>query len=828
MRRIRFTRRRRRWGFRSAVLVGAALMIVASGLVSGTAGAATGGTITVTPSSQVRAGQSVTVDGSGWASDAAVGWCQGVPAVGPASADDCDPTTIGTATADAEGNFSGSLILARYLDVPALGHRVDCADPAVTCTVGAADVSDIAGTAVAVTLSFVPVPLGAGSVSGGGGHLCALTSARGAKCWGYNGSGGLGDGTTTERLAPVDVSLTSGLSSIAAGGQTTCGVTDAGGVKCWGANGSGQVGDGTTTNRRTPVDVSGLTTGVTAVSVGYVHACAVTTAHGVKCWGANNDGDLGDGTTINRRTPVDVPGLTSGVLAVATGLDDPADGAHDHTCALTLAGGVLCWGANNAGQLGDGTTSDRRTPVAVSGLSSGVAAIFAGGLHTCAVMTSGGAKCWGDNDGGQLGDGTTTQRLTPVDVSGLTSGVATMALSQSSSLYGPGRSHTCALTTAGAVKCWGKNSDGEAGDGTKGNSRLTPVDVVGLDSGVVAIATSFWSGCAVRSNGAVKCWGASDTGDGTKLQRLTPVDVSGSFFRLECPTLIATAHSQFVMSDGYGVGSVATFAADPGYTLIGSDTTTCRPDGSWTDPVPIAVSTSIQTIQPGQASVNEGNTATVDLRVPVTLSAPFALTVTVDWATQVVPDAPPGQADPATDYTAASGTVTFAPGETTQHVTISVNGDTLVEPNEYIVVQFTNPTNAELGGGVGLGVITNDDRAVVVPGGASVLEGNSGTSALIVPVTLSNPSTQVVTVQWRTVFAPHGAGSQSDPATDYTAASGTVTFAPGETTQRVTISVNGDTLVEADEYLVVQFGNATNARMGGVYGLGFGFITNDD
>jgi virginiamycin B lyase len=232
-------------------------------------------------------------------------------------------------------------------------------------------------------------------------------------------------------------------------------------------------------------------------------------------------------------------------------------------------------------------------------------------------------------------------------------------------------------------------------------------------------------------------------------------------------------------------------------------------------------------IRPGTASVAEGNSGTTNLLVPVTLSIPSTLTVTAHWTTAFVTGATGNQADPATDYTPASGTVTFAPGQTAQTVAIPVIGDTLVEPDEYIVVQFSSPTNATISGN-GSGTITNDDHALVVPGVASVLEGNSGTTALNVPVTLSNPSTQTITAQWTTAFAPGLPGNPADPTTDYTAASGTVTFAPGQTARSVTILVHGDTLVEPDEYIVVLFGNPTNAAIGGFYGLGFGGITNDD
>lgn len=248
-------------------------------------------------------------------------------------------------------------------------------------------------------------------ISSSGGHTCALDSGGGVKCWGYNEYGQLGNGNTEDSAIPVAVSgLTSGVTAIMAGYMHTCALTTVGGVKCWGDNRDGQLGNGTTINQTTPVDVSGLTSGVTAITAGY-QTCALTTTGGVKCWGWNENGQLGDGTTTNKSTPVDVSSLTSGVTAIAAG--------GEHTCALTTSGGVKCWGRNGDGQLGDGTTTRRTEPVDVSVLNSGTTAIVAGLYHTCALTTSGGVKCWGENVFGQLGDGTTTDRTTPVDVVGL-------------------------------------------------------------------------------------------------------------------------------------------------------------------------------------------------------------------------------------------------------------------------------------------------------------------------------------------------------------------------------------------------------------------------
>ena len=349
-------------------------------------------------------------------------------------------------------------------------------------------------------------------VAAGSGHTCALTSEGGVQCWGYNGLGQLGNGSTTfNSPTPVAVSgLASGVVAITAGDSHTCALTSEGGVQCWGYNVDGELGNGSTTNSLTPVAVSGLASGVVAITGGGGHTCALISGGAVQCWGYNFYGQLGNGSTTNSPTRVAVNGLASGVVAITAG--------YSHTCALTSGGGAQCWGYNVSGQLGNGSFTTSLTPVAVSGLASGVVAMTAGESHTCALTSGGGGQCWGVNFFGQLGNGSTTRSPTPVAVSGLASGVVTITA---------GQYHTCALISGGAVQCWGYNGDGDLGNGS-GNDSPTPVAVSGLASGVVAISAGAGSSCALTSGGGVRCWGYNafgQIGNGSYINSSTPIRV---------------------------------------------------------------------------------------------------------------------------------------------------------------------------------------------------------------------------------------------------------------------------------------------------------------
>jgi len=338
-------------------------------------------------------------------------------------------------------------------------------------------------------------------------HSC--TSLRDGElwCWGSNGLGELGNGTTTNVLLPARVGLP-GIVAISAGAMHSCVLMADTTVRCMGRNWFGQLGDGTNTNRSTPVAVTGLS-GVAAVYVGQEHSCALMIDTTVRCWGWNSNGQLGNGTTTNSSAPVVVAGL-SGATALALGAD--------HTCALMAGGTVSCWGHNIGGQLGDGTLTDSSSPVVVSGLSNATS-IGAGGSYGCALREDEIVVCWGSAFLGQLGDGTSKDHPTPQPVIDL-SNVIGLAV---------GGNHSCALVAGGTVKCWGYNESGQVGDGTTTN-RYSPVSVPGL-SNVTSISAGVATNCAIRSDSSVVCWGnnlAGQVGDGTTTNRSAPVLVSGS------------------------------------------------------------------------------------------------------------------------------------------------------------------------------------------------------------------------------------------------------------------------------------------------------------
>lgn len=363
--------------------------------------------------------------------------------------------TVGTAPGQLTGSASFTVSTAGGL-VAGFDHTCGIASNGTTYCWGSNIWGGLGnGTNLpASTPTAVTLPAGVAGfarLAAGGGHTCALTATNSLYCWGDDTWDQLADGDPpAESTVPVAASVQisgpftefeangahtcllsaagaircwgdlglplTGFASVAPGGLHHCGIDQGGVTKCWGMNVYGQLGDGTDDpSFAVPVAVS-LPAGVTGfatLAAGGTHNCALTGAGSAYCWGHNWTGQLGNPVSPSSNVPVPVA-LPAGVTLVSLAL------GQDHSCGLTATGSAYCWGENSHGQLGNGTTTTSSTPVAVTipAGASGFVALTAGGAHTCGVTDTGAAYCWGNNEWGQLGDGTTTNSSTPQQVGG--------------------------------------------------------------------------------------------------------------------------------------------------------------------------------------------------------------------------------------------------------------------------------------------------------------------------------------------------------------------------------------------------------------------------
>ena len=364
---------------------------------------------------------------------------------------------------------------------------------------------------------------GHGALWSGGWHSCALRADH-LLCWGNNVKAQLGDGTQESRSLPVDAPIAAPR-DLALGEYHTCALRADERVVCWGRNVRGEVGQPASLTSTVPVEVPGVA-GAQAIVAGRQHTCALLVGGVVVCWGANESGQLGRPASPEAGPPAEVPGLPRVAQIFAGG---------SNTCAQAAGGPLQCWGANESGQLRDGTLVARPAPAPVPGVA-GIARVAIGNRgragsrnpdlsknagYMCGLTGDGRVLCWGDNDTGQLGDGTRIDRAAPTPVLGIDDAI----------MIDVGDVHACALRRTGRVLCWGRNEFGAVGDGTMGPStvRPTPVEVQAL-ADVVAIALGGAHSCARRRDGEILCWGVNNfgqLGDGSNVLWPAPHPVVG-------------------------------------------------------------------------------------------------------------------------------------------------------------------------------------------------------------------------------------------------------------------------------------------------------------
>ena len=766
----------RRLAASAAVL---ALLATSLGLVATVAApAAAASAVVVSPGSGVSGGDVITIDASGFVPGEAAGWCQtSALVVVDGTTDGCGANTSYGRVVGPDGSFSGEARAERFIYIPAFDRWVDCADPAEQCGIGVAAVDRIADSAAFALIGFAPAP--------------PPPATRGSVVVAPDEQVAGGTVTVTGSGFRPDVWFTVSQCAPGATDQTTCGYP-----KVWwlrtDATGGFEVPVtvGTTVD---PLDALGPVPTTCTVAA---PRCVIAVAEAADVPGTIVTAPVGVVPGVVAVSPSSALVAGSPDLAV-TGSSFPP-GAEIGVCLGIEPSGPLRWW-----ELGSDSVTESRMGFC------GTALEF---------------------------DRTFTIASTAADG---TFAVGGLRLERYVHVYGENRLVDCADP---AETCLVHVF---ATDDVQGTLTSVALDIAPPPPPPSTRGTIEVTPMAGLSNGQVI------TVDGAGFRAAARIDLyrceAGVTAREHCERLAtSTGQPASVFADGTGV--VPTTAVR---LPVGSVISSFPQPGSYdckVDPCVIVAAEAVDLVGtaaaapigyrlprvvPGSVTLTEGDAGSTVASIPVTLSAPWPAEVTADWVAAVGSGVvPPGLAEPGVDFAPAGGTVTFAPGDTSAVVEVTVFGDLVDEPDEYVVLAFGNATNAQIGGFWGLGfarVVDDDPQPVVIPGSVTVTEGDAGSSVASIPVTLSGPSAETVTADWVTVFAPGvGPSAAAEPGVDFAAAGGTVTFAPGDTSAVVEVTVFGDVVDESDEYVVVAFGNPTHARMGGFWGLGFAILADDD
>ena len=396
-------------------------------------------------------------------------------------------------------------------------------------------------------------------ISGGLGYSLAIDKNGRAWGWGFNGQGQLGDTSITSRRTPVSVrgTVIKTFCRISAGSYHSLAIDKNGRAWGWGYNGQGQLGDNSVASRLTPVSVLGAVKTFCRISGGGNHSLAIDKNGRAWGWGFNSNGQLGDNSVTSRRTPVSVLGGVKTFCRIS--------GGDNHSIAIDKNGRAWGWGFNSKGQLGDNSTTSRLTPVSVLGGVKTFCKISGGGSSSLAIDKNGRLWGWGYNSNGQLGDGTLTNRNTPVSVSGRVKTFCEISM---------GANHATAVDKNGRAWAWGANNSGQLGyNSTDG---LTPVSVVGSVKTFCAISAGFFLSLAIDKNGRAWGWGYNgqgQLGDNSTVRKLTPVSVLGAV-KTFCQISAGNSHSLAIDKNGRAWGWGSNSNGQLGDTSI---TSRCTP-----------------------------------------------------------------------------------------------------------------------------------------------------------------------------------------------------------------------------------------------------------